>query len=351
MIWNGSCRKNGAHSILKMTNAYITLAIFLSFAALFVLNLAASAAGIGVWYALLAPLADKWSAKRRADVIFALRFTPLLGALVFVSAFLLPAYLLYEPYNTNEIITLKLAVPAFISAVGTAFAAFRIGGSWWKTRRLTADWLVGAEAVQVGDVRVPVYRINHSFPLIAVVGVFSPKIFIARQIFDSLDVREFRAALAHECGHLVARDNFKRVLLGICRDLLVFPFTRKLDDQWAKIAESAADEYAVRRGDAATALDLAAAIVKISRIMPETAQPTMLAGTSMLTEQTGDVTWRVRRLVRLSEVSFFQNSFSQLGFLPRISLFCLPVIGLIIIIHQFLENVYGMLERAVHFLQ
>lgn len=334
-----------------MTIVYIWLAIFLSFAALFVLNLAASAAGVGFWYALLAPSAEKWSAKRRADIIFALRFFPFLGSLIFVLAFLLPAYLLFEPYNTKEVITFKLAVPAFISAVGTAFAVYRVGGSWWKTRRLVADWLADAELIRVADAEIPVYCIRHPFPLIAVVGVFSPKMFVARQIFDSLDEKEFRAAIAHECAHLIAHDNFKRLVLGICRDSLVLPFARKLDGLWAKIAESAADEYAVRTGDATTALDLAAAILKISRITPENAQPTMLASASMLTEQTGDVAWRVRRLLWLSEIKFLRGDFSRFGFLSRICFLSLSLIGLLVINNQFLEKIYGILENVVHILQ
>ncbi len=55
--------------------------------------------------------------------------------------------------------------------------------------------------------------------MIAVVGAFRPKMFIAEQIFLSLDKQELAAAVAHECGHLAARDNLKRLILKISQTL------------------------------------------------------------------------------------------------------------------------------------
>lgn len=122
---------------------------------------------------------------------------------------MLPAYLLFEPRVSGEVISFKLASLASISAIGTAAAFYRVFGTWWKTRRLVSNWLANAEPVKIAAVKIPVYRINHQFPVIAVVGAFRPRMFIARQVFDSLNEEEFRAAIAHEYGHLAALDNFK----------------------------------------------------------------------------------------------------------------------------------------------
>src|ERR671938_218110 len=52
------------------------------------------------------------------------------------------------------------------------------------------------------------------------------------------------AYVAHELGHVSARDNFKRALMRVCRDaLLSNPCGHALDRQWAEASESAADEY------------------------------------------------------------------------------------------------------------
>ncbi len=329
---------------------YILLAIFLCFAALLVFNLAASAAAVVFWRAISAR-AKNWSAGQQAKIIFALRVFPLVGALIFVLAFLLPAYLLFEPYDAKEVITYKLALPALLSAIGAALAFLRVGGKLWKTRRLVAEWLARAEQITVADIKIPVYCIQHDFPLIAVVGVFSPKIFVARQIFDTLDEAEFRAAIAHEYGHLIAYDNFKRLILGVCRDLIILPFGRRLDRLWATTAEAAADEYAVQIGGSQTALNLAQAIVKIARIAPENARPAMFPGASLLTEQVGDVAWRVRHLVWLSESDFYRvkNFWSENS--SKFYLAAIPGIGMFAVNRDFLQSVHGVMESVVHILQ
>jgi Zn-dependent protease with chaperone function len=336
---------------------YILLAIFLSFAALLVFNLAATATIAVVWK-MLAARANDWSANRRTKVIFALRVFPLAGALIFVAAFLLPAYFLFEPYNAKETITYKLALPALVSAAGAVLALLRVAGKLWKTRRLIKGWRAGAEPVKIADLDVPVYRISHEFPLIAVVGVFSPTIFVARQIFDALGEAEFRAAVAHELGHIRARDNLRRMILGVCQDSLfvIAPFNRRLDRLWAETAEAAADEFAARTGaaeedGAKTALNLAAALVKIARLAPSNARPATLAGASLLTEQTDDVTGRVRRLLRLSEGEFsrVKNFWSENS--SKFYLVALPSVGLLAANRDFLQKIHHATESVVHILQ
>jgi Zn-dependent protease with chaperone function len=194
----------------------------------------------------------------------------------------------------------KLALIALASSLGIAIAAFRVLNTWLATRRLVSGWLNSAERITIDDVSVPAYAIEHPFPVIAVVGIFRPRIFIAEKVLDSLNPQEFRASIAHECGHLAAFDNLKRTVLRVCRDVLVFPIGKRLDRAWTDNAETVADEYAANKGRT-TALDLASALVKIARIVPANATPAMPSGTFLLEEHNADVTSRVRRLVRLSE--------------------------------------------------
>jgi Zn-dependent protease with chaperone function len=110
------------------------------------------------------------------------------------------------------------------------------------------------------------------------------------------------AAIAHESGHLAARDNLKRAALRACRDsLTIFPCGVSLDRAWAAASESAADEHAAK-GEGAVALDLASALVKIARLVPEGIKPTMPASALLLGDGADGIAQRVRRLARLATI-------------------------------------------------
>jgi beta-lactamase regulating signal transducer with metallopeptidase domain len=186
-----------------------------------------------------------------------------------------------------------------------------------------------------------------------VVGVFQPKLFIAEQIFSLLSEEELAAAILHESGHLATHDNFKRVLLRVCGDLLVFPMGKTLEREWAQCSESAADEYAAQI-KAETALDLASALVKIARIVPPAASPNMPLGAFLIEKTDADITGRVRRLLLLAENL---NPLAQTAsFNLRLALQICAALTLTSILvlatnHHFLFEVYTRLERFVALLQ
>jgi len=277
------------------------LVVCLSLSALLTINALASLGAEALWRAIK-PIARRWSAGMRAQVIFALRVFPLAGALVSVALLIVPSYLTYEPWPPDEVVTVKLAAVTLISAIGIGLAVWRGVASWRATRRLVADWMQQAKAVRLEAAPIPAYRIQHPFPVIAVVGALRPRLFIAGQIFDSLNQDEIAAAIRHEAGHLATRDNLKRVLMRACRDALtIVPCGRSLDRDWSEVAEAAADEHAARAG-APIALDLAAALVKIARMIPQGAKPTMPAGAFLIDVEADGVVWRVRRLTQLAEI-------------------------------------------------
>ena len=177
----------------------------------------------------------------------------------------------------------------------------RSPSTWLVTRRLTASWLEHSEPIAVDEVNIPIYRINHPFPVIAVVGMLRPRLFVASQVFDSLSADEFRAAIAHEYGHLTAHDNFKRAFLRVCRDMLIFPLGRELDRAWADNTESAADEFAAQVGGNSMALDLAEALIKIARIVPANTSPAMPLASFLIDGRQDDLKRRVKRLLKLSD--------------------------------------------------
>src|SRR5262249_56091405 len=105
-------------------------------------------------------------------------------------------------------------------------------------------------------------------------GASGRKLSRADNRFQSLTREEMAAAIADEGGHLAARDNLKRAALRACRDALaIFPCGASLDRAWAEASEAAADEHAAR-GESAVALDLASALIKIARLVPEGVKPT-----------------------------------------------------------------------------
>ena len=278
---------------------YESLGICLVLAALLSINAFVSLLAAAGWR-LLSPPTRGWSAHTRARILFAMRVGPPALALISVTGLLIPSYLVYEPYSTTEIVGYKLAALALVSAIGVTFALWRGLKSWLATRKLLSAWLEGAEQIRIPQVNIPAFRIKHPFPVIAVVGSVRPRLFVAGRVLDSLSEEEMRAAIAHEYGHLAARDNLKRILMRTCRDMLTMvPCGRSIDRAWAENAEAAADESAASRGSV-VALNLASALIEIARMVPAGARPTMPVGSLLLGDETDGVKGRVRRLLHLA---------------------------------------------------
>lgn len=278
---------------------YELLGISLVLAALLTINALASLAAAGLWSLIERPMRSR-SARTRAEVLFAMRVGPPTFAVISVAALLIPSYIVYEPYSTNEFVGKKLGALAIVSAVGLTLAFWRGFRSWLATRSLLRKWLDAATPIQLSEIDVRTFRMPHSFPIIAVVGMFRPRLFIAERVIESLSQEEMVAAIAHECGHLAARDNLRRTLIRVCRDMLaIIPSGRSIDRAWSENAEAAADEYAADRGSA-VALNLASALIEIARMVPAGARPSMPAGAFILGAEAHGVMGRVNRLLALA---------------------------------------------------
>lgn len=279
---------------------YELLGICLVLAALLTINAFASLAAAAAWRLLKRP-ARNLSARRQANVLFAMRVSPAVLAIISVVAFLVPSFLTYEPYSTTEVVSKKLGALALVSAVGVAFALWRGLRSWWATQTLLRKWLAIAEPIQLARIDIPTFRLRHPFPIIAVVGTIRARLFIAEDVLRTLSEEELSAAIAHECGHLAAYDNLKRSLLRACRDcLMIVPCGRSLDRAWAETAECAADEHAAQKSPA-TALDLASALVKIAKMIPAGAHAAMPVAAFLVgNEESRGVKARVGRLLEIA---------------------------------------------------
>lgn len=336
---------------------FFLLGISILLASLLAVNSLASLSLAGAWR-VVEKFTRSWSAGARARILFLLRIAPAALSMFLVVLFLTPAYLMHEPRATSEKISLKLAALALASFVGIGLAVLRGLASWRATRRLTADWKAHGRPVPIDGsgncAYLDAYLIEHTFPIIAVVGALRPKLFIARSVVAALTPDEIVAALAHESGHLAARDNLKRGLLRACRDsLLIIPCGRSLDSAWAEASECAADERAAREGRK-TALDLASALVKIARMVPGGGRPTMPAGAFLLgDESSSGVKWRVRRLVQLAgsenkphlESVLFKRILAGVSAASFVALLAVALSTPLVLV-----TVHSFIERVVFFL-
>jgi Zn-dependent protease with chaperone function len=263
----------------------------------------------------------------------------------------LPAYVAHEPRATNEDVSYKLGLLALASAAGIGLAIVRGVASWRATTPLTADWLSQAQEITVPGVNIPCYQIVHQFPVIAIVGILRPRLFIAGQIFEKLEPEEISSAIHHEVGHLVARDNLKRGILHVCRHvLLIIPCGRMLERHWAESSESAADEHAAAQGPR-VALDLASALVKIARMIPSGARPAMPAGVFLIGDEAGGIGSRVNHLLSLAGTPHPPARWRIPKSLRWLALISLLFTFVISIAHtSMLLTVHSLIEHAVYLL-
>ena len=190
--------------------------------------------------------------------------------------------------------------------------------------------------------------------MIAIVGVWNPRLFLGAKIFASLSSEEISAAVRHELGHLATRDNLKRTLLRACTDLmLIVPGGRAIDIAWNAAAEVAADEHAARQSRT-VALDLASALVKISRMIPYGTGPAMPAGSFLVSGEDGPgVPVRVRRLLEMasdeSQPHVREPLIANLEIWTSLG-FLLLLVGISISNPQILAAVHTLMEHVVSFL-
>lgn len=323
---------------------YLLLCITLVLAVLLAINLVASSV-IGVFRQIFSRRALALPATTASRLFFILAIAPPIVGIIFVCTILIPAYIIHEPPDAEERIGIGLAVAALLSVIGITAAVWRVFGSWWTTRRLIREWLRDAEAMVIEGVTIPVFRVSTDFPVLAIVGAVSPKMFVASLVLENLNERELSAAFAHECGHLAARDNLCRILIRISRDLLVFPVWRSIERDWSETAETAADEHAARTNDT-TALDLASALIKIARIVPRGGSASLLpSGTYLIAEDSELISRRVRRLVAIAGSGIPEHR--SISFRALILVGSVTFFSIVIFRPDLFRIVHDMTERFV----
>jgi beta-lactamase regulating signal transducer with metallopeptidase domain len=156
----------------------------------------------------------------------------------------------------------------------------------------------GQEVAVEGEA-TPVLVVKREAPLMAVAGLVHPRLIVSRSVLHKLTPEQRAAAFRHEQAHQVSRDNLKRFLYLLAPD--AFPFIsgfKKIERQWARYTEWAADDHAVA-GDSQRALSLAAALVSVAKMGVNHQSAYLLSSLySPLVAEDEDLVVRVDRLLR-----------------------------------------------------
>jgi len=231
--------------------------------------------------------ASSLSPHRAASRWFQLRILPLVASSVFTLAFTLPSFLLLEPRATDEEIG---AIPLLLGICGLMLISagfIRAFTAQRDTARALALWLRGARPI-ASAVPVPVYQVDSSAPSLTVAGFCTSRVLVSESAIAVLSGREFETALRHELAHVASRDNFKKLLFR----LTTFPGMYALECAWSDAAEMSADDAAV--SNLTDALDLASALIKLSRLAP--VQASAVFATALLENSSASLRLRIQRL-------------------------------------------------------
>lgn len=205
----------------------------------------------------------------RARRLLVLRFAPSVSAALITLAMVTPAFAVHEPHGHDETIGPALALLALVTVCQAAVSLFTAARSAWLTARVERAWLRSssplAEAIAGG---LPAFAVDAPSPIVALVGVFSPRLMAARSIVAACSPAEMASIVAHERGHLQNGDNLKRWMMAWLPDALRWtPIHHEIVEAWHHAAEDAADDAATGN-DAVARADLAALLLKVARLAP-----------------------------------------------------------------------------------
>jgi Zn-dependent protease with chaperone function len=261
--------------------------------AFFLLVYVASCVALMSSWRVVRRLGNRLSSPNIAALLFLLRSLPLAAAVLITLGCVVPSFLLLEPRAAAE------PVGEIPLTLGACCLALFVAGAWnavsaqVRTSRAVAGWMQGASAAS-GCGPVPLFRIRPASPGLTVAGWREPRVLLSDAAAALLNEQELEGALRHEIAHVRRRDNLKKLLFRLC----AFPGMAPLEAAWSEVAEMAADDAAV--SDRGEALDLASALIKLSRLAPvQTATLT----TGLVESSASALNARIERLVSWEERS------------------------------------------------
>jgi len=240
---------------------------------------------------------QRYPARRCANLLFILRLIPFALATGVTLALALPSFLLLEPRAVDEPLG---ALPVVLGLCGLAVVLAGLRSATvalLAASRTVALWSRETHVVDAGlkDSRdsVPVLGVSAAGPPLTAAGILRPSVWLSRVAEFVLTERELQSALRHEFVHVRRRDNLRKLILR----LVAFPGMAELESAWREATEMAADDGAV--SSASEALDLAAAVIKLSRLAPLKSAAELT--TALVHSPAESVNARVERLLAWTE--------------------------------------------------
>jgi hypothetical protein len=224
---------------------------------------------------LLTPPIVRWAGRLRAAqaaaLLCAVRLAPATLVACLVTTICVPSYLRFEPRGPSEEVGPFCLAGSILCLLGCAMAIGRTTRAVLMTARYA----------------------EHSAG-VALFGILRPRFFISAHLAETLPADELAVALRHEQAHWSAGDNIKRLLFLLSPDLLPgWSGFRRLESNWGRLAEWAADDQAVK-GEPQWSVSLAAALVRVARAEVAARAPTLA---STLIGESCDLAERVNRIL------------------------------------------------------
>jgi len=241
-------------------------------------------------------MAEAMRPRSGARFLFLLRMLPLALGTAAVLLLCVPSYLWFEPQASSERVGSACLTLALLGVAGWVGSIARVGRAVEASGRIGRAWQKSAGETLLPSETAKAMIIEKEDPLLALVGVFRPRLVVSRGMLRSLSSEELHLALQHENAHRISRDNLKRLFLLLAPPPI--PFFRgfaSLHHAWAKLSEWAADDEAVR-GDSRRALSLAAALLRVAQVG---AAPRLSFLHTSLCAGDQDLSARVERLLRV----------------------------------------------------
>ena len=295
-------------------------------------------AALGAAYFLIraATLMLRRRAVKRPAYLLALAVAPTMIAMLLALGIVLPAFLRFEPPHEGERAGLVLVLLAVMGAWHATRLIARAARMLIVSRAFTKQWMASASALEPSRWGLPAFAIDAGFPVVAVAGLFRPRLLVDRSVLSACSAQELDAIAAHERAHVLYRDNLRRLLIGACEgpasDAAV---------AWREAAELAADAHAA--DSPRRAVDLASALLKLARLTPRR----LLEATALSTvHDGGNLEARVHQLLAI-EAGHTRDVSSRHPWLAALSAFALAAtLGW----NRLLSSVHELIEELVVYL-
>lgn len=228
-------------------------------------------------------------ARTRASLLAQARLAP---AAVFVplAVVVQAAFWRYEPVHGGERAGPLLVGLAVAGAFLALASAIRLLSALHATSRLRRHWRAAGRPLSVAGWSGRAYRVDAEFPVVAVVGMWRPELFVAARVEAACSPVEIAVVAAHERAHVAALDNLTRAAFAATP--LPSCLAGRLEQAWAAAAEEAADLAARDGGSGVT---LASALLKVAGLALPATPPRAALASALI--GAGGLESRVRRLL------------------------------------------------------